>query len=330
MEAATPQNAPPTHSDEVFRSLADPTRRKILQLLLCEELNVTQLVAILRQPQSTISRHLKVLREGELVRDSRIGTTVFYQANPQTWPAGDVRAVLIAWLREQPLPPTLRERMSRALRQHGDETLSFFERLGKRWDELRTAAFGEAFATEAFISLLPREWSVADIGTGTGYLLPILGEHFREVIAVEPAAAMLEVARHRVSHTSLDNISFHRGDLGCLPIPDASCDLAIACLVLHHVQDPAVALAEIARILKPAGQLLVIEQHAHENQEFFDAMQDLWWGFDPDDLAAKLRLAGFDLRSRRDLAMSGAEPRELESPRLFVLTAGRASQTPIH
>lgn len=325
MEAANPQNAAAPQSDDVFRSLADPTRRKILQLLLCEELNVTQLVAILRQPQSTISRHLKMLREGELVRDSRIGTTVFYHATPQARPAGDVRAVLIAWLREQPLSPSLRERMNRALRQHGDDPLSFFERLGKRWDELRTAAFGEAFATEAFISLLPREWTVADIGTGTGYLLPILGEHFKQVIAVEPAAAMLEVARHRVSHTSLDNITFDRGDLGCLPIADASCDLAIACLVLHHVPDPAVALAEIARILKPAGQLLVIEQHAHEDQEFFDAMQDLWWGFDPDDLAEKVRIAGFDLRSRRDLTMPRAESREMEAPRLFVLTAGRAS-----
>lgn len=327
MAPSTPAKHPNHASDEVFRSLADPTRRNILQLLLAMDLNVSQLVSVLRQPQSTISRHLKVLRDCGLVRDRRAGTTVFYQAASHPAAEGDVRDVLLGWLRAQPLSRALKDRLDRTLRGHHDESVAFFERLGKKWDELRTAAFGEAFATEAFVTLLPREWTVADIGTGTGHLLPILAEHFDRVMAVEPATAMLECARQRVPERHAKKVEFHQGDLGALPLSDAGCDLAIACLVLHHVHDPAAALSEMRRILKPDGRLLIIEQHAHENQRFYDDMQDLWWGFEPEDLAARVTAAGLDVVSHRDLIMPTVSPKEMDAPRLFVLTSRRSRKT---
>lgn len=314
---------PQAPHDEVLRTLADPTRRRLLQVLLAEELNVSHLVTVLAQPQSTISRHLKVLRDCGLVRDRRLGTTVFYQANQQALGDEDLRSVLLSWLSDQPLPRAVRDRLTKAVRQRSGDSVAFFEQLGLRWDELRTAAFGEAFAAEAMVSLLPKEWTVADIGSGTGYLLPILAEQFRQVLAIEPAAAMLECARQRIAQRRLANVVFHQGDLGRLPIDDACCDLAIACLVLHHVQDPSAALSEIHRVLRPGGFVLIVEQRSHENQRFYDTMQDLWWGFDPAELETQVREAGFEIRSQRGLVSSSAVPREMDAPQLFVISARR-------
>lgn len=313
----------PVSSDEVFRCLADTTRHRLLQLLLAEELNVSQLVTILSQPQSTVSRHLKVLRDSGLVRDRRIGTTVFYQAVTDPHATDDIRNVLVDWLRDQPLPGALQDRLRRAIRRRSDGDLSFFERMGQRWDDLRCAAFGEAFALEAFIGLLPAEWVVADIGCGTGYLIPQLASHFRQVIAIEPAAAMLECARQRVAERKLTNVSLHNGDLNKLPVESGSCNLVIACLVLHHVPKPVDAIREMQRVLRPGGRLVVIEQHSHENQSFYDTMQDFWWGFDSDELVKVTGNSGFIKVTRKELISPRSAPREMDAPGLFALIGER-------
>lgn len=316
---------PSVSSGEIFRCLADETRRQILGLLLSEELNVSQLVFILGQPQPTVSRHLKLLRACALVRDRRIGNSIVYQAAPTTDVAADVAPVLLDWIRKQTLPAPLRNRLERVLNERRNDSVSFFDRMGQKWDDLRTAAFGEAPAIEAMISLLPRDWTVADLGAGTGHLLPVLAGQFARVIAIEPSATMIECVRRRVANLPDGNVEVVQGDFARLPLPDATCDLAIACLVLHHVSRPDEALAEAHRILRPGGRLLVIEQESHENQRFYDEMQDLWWGFDPRDLSATVRAAGFTAVETHRLVTPQSAPRQVEAPKLFCLTATRGN-----
>lgn len=308
---------------ELFRALAESTRQRLVQILLSEELSVTELIAVLRLPQSTVSRHLKVLRAADLVRDRREGVTMYYSAAPLN-DGDELRGAIQRWLGRRPLPQAVVTRLQRALRRRGDGTAGFFQRIGKRWDELRGAAFGEAFATEAFAALLPREWTVADIGTGTGFLLPTLADNFDRIISIEPAATMLECARQRVAECGATNVAFHAGDLDHLPIEDNACDLAIACLVLHHVPEPARALAEMHRVVRPGGRILVIEQQAHENQAFYEMMQDRWWGFDRGDLAKQVASVGFGEVRHHDLRMVQTRSGAIDSPGLFVLTACRA------
>jgi len=310
--------------DQVLRALADPTRRRVMQLLLREELNVSELVEILRQPQSTVSRHLKNLRDAGLITDRRVGVTTYYRARGSEQAAGDVAAVLNQWLKDQPLMKTLLARLGRVLRERRNGAVGFFDRLGKRWDELRAAAFGNAFAAEALAALLPHDWTVADIGTGTGFLLPILADNFRRVIAIDPAAAMLACARQRVSEQGAANVEFHEGDLGQLPIPDGTCDLAIACLVLHHVPAPRAAIAEIHRVLRRGGRVLVVEQQSHENQGFYELMQDRWWGFDAEELCALMAATGFVACRHHPLRWADGKSSRIEAPSLFALTARRA------
>lgn len=306
-----------------LRALADQTRQAAVRLLLAEPLCVTDLAEILRVPQSTISRHLKVLRSAGLVHDRRDGTTVFYSAARGSADANDLRAVLLDWIGRQPLEKRLERRLQKALRRRGDPGVGFFERLGDQWDELRAKAFGEAFATEAFLALLPRDWSVVDIGTGTGYLLPILAQQFRRVVAVDPAPAMLECARRRVTERGCRRVTFRHGDLSRLPIRDRASDLAVACLVLHHVAEPDAALGEMFRILRPKGRALIVEQRVHENQRFQELMQDQWRGFEPGDLGRKLSAAGFREVRHHRLHTAGGGTEAIESPGLFVMTGVR-------
>lgn len=322
----------PPDSDGVFRALADNTRQRLLQLLILEELNVSELVEVLGQPQSTVSRHLRVLKESGLVRDRRHGTAVLYSAARAHATADDegdadsLQSMMLEWLGVRPVPPVVRERLDHVLHYRGSDASAFFNRVGKRWSELRREAFGSAFSTEAFVSLLPREWIVADVGTGTGDLLPVLAANFQHVLAIDPADTMLGCARQRAAEHGADNVSFHLGKLADLPIETASCDLAIAILVIHHVKNPTTALAELHRVVRPGGRVLIVEQELHEDQAFYERMKDLWWGFAPDELAGGLVGAGFEQTRWQRLTTVVESSGAAESPPLFVLTASRGER----
>ncbi|MBX3396278.1 MAG: metalloregulator ArsR/SmtB family transcription factor [Phycisphaerae bacterium] len=324
--------AQPLDPVELLRALSDTTRMRIVQLLLIEELNVSELVEILGMPQSSVSRQLKTLRDAGIVNDRRVGVTSIYstinraRVESKARPDEQLATLLTDWLANRPIPAAMHERLERVIRQRGNEGPGFFNRIGRRWDELRTEAFGPSFAMEAFISVLPREWHVADIGTGTGHLLPTLATHFESVLAVEPAEGMRTCAQQRVAQTGFRNVEIRAGDLTQLPIDSKSIDLAIAMLVLHHVASPDEALQEIARILRPGGRVLIVEQQAHENQDFYERMKDLWWGFDSDDLQRRLAAIGCTRIQCRKLLTAASQEGLPDSPPLFVLTATRSDQ----
>ena len=314
-------------SENVFRALGDPTRQRILQALVRQELNVSELVEVLAQPQSTISRHLKVLKEADLILDHRQGTSITYSSpavdeNGQA--AADIRHHVLTWAAEQPLPRPVARRLDAVVHQRRLHSDRFFEQIGHRWDQMRVDCFGTAFPLEALTALLPGEWAVGDIGAGTGYLLPLLARRFRRVVAVDPVPAMLDIARDRPDLAGRDNIDFRVGDLSGLPLETGEMDLLLAILVLHHVPSPAEALAELARVLRPGGRLLVVEHAAHHCEEFHDKMQDRWWGFDPDDLARRVHEAGFAITAKAPLQFAEpTTPAAPEAPDLFLITAER-------
>jgi ArsR family transcriptional regulator len=314
----------PDQSARLFRALGDVTRQRLLLLLLQQELSVSELVRVLGQPQSTVSRHLKVLREAELVADRRDGTNVLYAASrqPSNGQTSGLRDRIREWMDSQHLPSRLAKRLDRVLKERQRRSESFFSGAADRWDQLREAHFGRRFHLEALTALLPPEWTVADVGTGTGFLLPVLGRTFEQVIAVELVPEMLLQARSRPELEGMDHVSFRQGSADALPIRDGSVDLAVSVLVWHHVASPPAALAELWRILKPRGRILIVEQTAHEFKEFYERMQDRWWGFEPGDLAVQVAEGGFDdVRCRPiplDQERSAKSP---EAPGLFVLTA---------
>ncbi len=319
------------NEDDIFKALSDATRRRILQIVSRNELSVSDLVTCLALPQSTVSRHLKTLRAAELISDRREGTTVLYSlrtainCDAQVID-GETQEVSVAvrvmeWLADETLPSAIDRRLENLLAARRNGSDDFFARVADRWDQMRLDAFGPAFHLEAMLSLLPHDRTVADIGAGAGYMLPALARHFRKVIAIDPVPEMLDIAQKRCTAEDLTNVIFRLGDLSDLPMRTRQVDIAIAVLVLHHVPNVENGLAEIHRIMRDGGQLLIVEQSPHTMMDFHERMQDLRTGFDRLALSKMLKRAGFaDIRVST-IGSTNDRTGQADAPELFAVSA---------
>jgi ArsR family transcriptional regulator len=307
----------PTQPDALLDwmgGLADPTRLRLLRLLERNELGVAELCDVLQMPQSTVSRHLKVLADQDWVFSRRQGTNHLYQLMLDELEPAARRLWLLA--REQSDKwATARQdalRLQRLLAKRKSDSQSFFASAADHWDRLRDELYGCAFTGEALVALLPRNFVVADLGCGTGRTAAMLAPNVGKVIGVDNSAAMLKAARRAVNGAA--NVELRRGELAELPIESASCDAAILLLTLTYVPDPAVVLREALRILKPAGRVVVVDLLAHDRDDFRRQMDQCWSGFSPPQVEALLSEAGFESAVVRSLP---AEPK-VKGPGLFL------------
>ena len=274
-------------------SLADTTRSRLLLLLDRRELPVSQLCAVMQLPQSTVSRHLKALSDSGWVSARAEGASNVYTMTREL--DGAARR-LWALVREQvggtPAAAEDQRRLAAALSERRARSQEFFSSSAGQWDRVRDDLFGDRFHLASLAALAHSEWIVGDLGCGTGQVSAALAPFVARVIAVDASAAMLQAARKRLS--LLDNIDLRRGDLEALPIDDSRLDLATIMLVLHHVAEPARAIAEVARVLKPAGRLVLVDMLPHDREVYRHQMGHLWLGFPDDQVRAMLAEAGFD------------------------------------
>ncbi len=99
-----------------------------------------------------------------------------------------------------------------------------------------------------------------DSGTGSGALAFALAPHVREVVGVDIVPELLEQARKRAEQ--LPNVTFVEGDSTKLPFEYGSFDLAGTLRTLHHIARPELAMAELVRVTRPRGRVLVVDQIA--------------------------------------------------------------------
>jgi ArsR family transcriptional regulator len=300
-------------------SLADTTRSRILLLLDRHELTVSELCAILQLPQSTVSRHLKALADSGWISARAEGTSNVYAMTRDDLDPSARR--LWALVREQvgPTPAAVNDqrRVQTILAERRTKSQEFFSSSAGQWDRLRDDLFGERFHLAALPAFADAEWTVGDLGCGTGQMAAALAPFVRRVIAVDTSAAMLQAAKKRLS--GFDNIELRRGDLEALPIDDERLDAATLTLVLHHLADPGQAMREVARVLKPGGRLLMIDMLSHDRENYRQQMGHVWLGFSEEHVRRILTETGFE-QSR--VVPIPPDPRS-KGPALFVATAKR-------
>lgn len=305
-------------------AVAEPTRCRLLRILEGQELTVSEMCAVLQLPQSTVSRHLKTLADDGWVASRRDGTSRFYSmATAQ--PGSDVERLwelIGAQLRESRAAEQDDRRLAEVLEGRRSRAREFFSSTAGHWDRLRDELFGQRFHLQALPGLLDDRWTVGDLGCGTGLVSGSLAPYVGRVVAVDGSSEMLATARERLR--DFDNIDLRQGELEALPLPSGTLDAALLVLVLHYVPDPARALAEAARALRPGGRLLIVDMLPHDREEYQQQMGHVWLGFSEGQMSRYLAAAGFESVHIRPLPPDA----EARGPQLFTATARRSSDDP--
>jgi ubiquinone/menaquinone biosynthesis C-methylase UbiE len=168
---------------------------------------------------------------------------------------------------------------------------AYFERVAGEWDALRGGYFTEALRDAAISQAYLRpDAVVADVGSGTGFMAAGLAPRVAQVIALDGSRAMLDVARSNLA--AFDNVTYRVADGASLPLVDGAVDAVFANMVLHHCPDPAGAIGEMARLLRPGGRLVITDMDRHDHTWMREEMADEWLGFERSEVRSLLREAG--------------------------------------
>jgi ArsR family transcriptional regulator len=275
-----------------FRAIAEPTRLRLLAVLARGEFSVSELTEILGQSQPRISRHLKLLDDCGLLERFREQHWMYYRV------AGDSEGGRLV-------------RLLLAQLDVGDPALAGdFERMG-RVLEVRagrgTAGEGEDGATEShdLVPLIAAELgkqgqdALLYFGVAPDEVLAGLGSRARRAVGMNPSRMVVQRARARLHSAGLNHCVLQRGELAALPHASHSFDVAVVDRVLAAADRPVDALREVARVLRPSGRLLVVEN--------FDSLDLRTPGSNPLELLrAWLTDAGLACDRLRPIDVTGA------------------------
>lgn len=299
-------------------ALADATRGRLLFVLEQHELTVGELCAVLQLPQSTVSRHLKVLADDGWLTSRAEGTSRRYRLAQPDDAARRLWSVVRDSLAAAPGAALDLQRLERVIADRRTRSRDYFKGVAGEWDRVRQELFGGRADLLALLALLDDRLVVGDLGCGTGALAEALAPAVARVIAVDESEAMLGAARARLEGVA--NVELRAGPIEALPVDDGALDAAVLSLVLHYVPEPPRALAESARALRAGGRLLVMDMLPHDREDMRLEMGHAWPGFDERQLAAWLGDAGFTKVKYRALPPDAAA----KGPGLFVCTAAKA------
>jgi ArsR family transcriptional regulator len=278
---------------DILKTLSDPTRLRLLALVLREELSVAELQEILGMGQSRISSQLALLRQVNLVNDRRDGKKAFYSLRSPL-PARTLALIKAATesVAELPVIGEDRANLDRILQKRRRTQEQYFNliagRLGKHYCP------GRSWEAIGHLALrLTPAIDIADLGAGEGLISQLLASRARQVWCIDNSVKMVEVGTELAQKNGLANLTYKLGDIEQVPLPDRSVDLAILSQALHHAQHPQAAVHEAYRILRPGGQVLILDLNEHAFEKARELYADVWLGFKESALHGFLKKAGF-------------------------------------
>ncbi|NEI37435.1 metalloregulator ArsR/SmtB family transcription factor [Rhizobium leguminosarum] len=288
---------------DVLKAAGEPTRLRLLALLDGGDLTVTDLTEILGQSQPRISRHLKLLGEAELIERYQEGAWAYFRLKQDGKAAMLVRALLKHVSENDPTILRDGERLSQVKRQRAERAQAYFSRNAAEWDELRRLHAADEEVDAAVIRLLGSQPidSLLDLGTGTGRILELLSGLYRRATGVDASRDMLSVARANLDKSRITKATVRHADILNLPFEGQDFDLVTIHQVLHFFDQPEIAIAEAARMLRPGGRLVVIDLAPHTLEYLRDEHAHVRLGFSHQAMSDWLRKAGLDVEQVVDL-----------------------------
>ncbi len=265
-----------------LRACAEPTRLRLLALAARGSFCVMEFTEILGQSQPRLSRHLRLLGEAGLLEREREGANVWFTLpGPDTLPGALARGILAQLPQADAVLMADRRQAARVLAERARIASESFRKKGADWDEMRALDLPAQAVEAALLALLPQSGlgRMLDIGTGTGQMLELLAPRISSGLGIDASRAMLALARSRLARPGLTHCGVRLADMYRLPLPDASIDLVVLQMVLHHAEDPAAALQDAARVLRPGGWLVVIDLAPHDRAAAIQHLAHRWPGF---------------------------------------------------
>ena len=276
-----------------LRALADPTRLRLMALLDQEELSVNELQEITRLGQSRISTHLGQLQEAGLVQSRREGKRTFYKLNGGSDKSSESLVRLaVEGGREMAEFTADQVNLRRTVALRKEQAQLYFNQVAGRFDR----SYGPGRSWQAFGHLLLRivpHVDIADLGSGEGLIAELLARRARKVIAVDNSEKIISFGAEKAKKNGLKNLEFRLGDLESPPINANSFDIVVLSQALHHATDPARALASAQKILRPGGQILILDLLEHDFEKARELYGDRSLGFKTSDLHRWLEAAPF-------------------------------------
>lgn len=289
------------------------TRLRLLCLLAEGELTVSELVAILGQSQPRVSRHLKLLTEAGLAERRREGAWAFFRLGEAGASVALARDIVARIDPADPLIAADRARLDMTREARRRQAAAYFAQMAEDWDRIRALHAPEERVEAALAGMVGERpiRALLDLGTGTGRMLELFAPLAQRAIGIDQSPAMLALARSRLDQTGLRNVQLRQGDLYAPPVERNAFDLAIIHQVLHFLDDPARALIEAARSLRPGGRLVVVDFAAHEEEYLRETFAHRRLGFSADEIEAFLTEAGLDITETRAIPPAAGEAGKL-------------------
>jgi SAM-dependent methyltransferase len=157
---------------------------------------------------------------------------------------------------------------------HDQRIVSQFTRWAKPFAELPIHAEASALARTIAACAPAPDLDMLDVACGPGILACALADHARHVTGIDITPAMIDQARMRQAGAGLDNVAWHVGDAVALPFEDGRFDRVTTRYSFHHMPDPAAALAEMKRVCRAGGRIVVIDATpSPDTQRAYDAME---------------------------------------------------------
>lgn len=292
---------------DILKAAGEPTRLRLLALLAAGDLTVTDLTEILGQSQPRISRHLKLLGEVSLIDRYQEGAWAFFRLKQEGKTAALVRQLLRAASENDPVLLRDGERLAAVKQARAERAQDYFSRNAAAWDELRRLHVSDDQVEAELRKLVGPEKieALLDLGTGTGRILELFQNQYRRATGVDASRDMLAVARANLDRAGVHHATVRLGDIFNLPLEGQEFDLVIIHQVLHFLDQPELAIAEAARMLKPGGRLAIVDLAPHGLEYLRDDHAHVRLGFahhTMDDWLARCGLsveAAVDLKSDR-------------------------------
>ena len=292
---------------DTLKAAAESSRLRILLLLARGDLTVSDLTEILGQSQPRVSRHLKLLLEAGLIGRYQEGSWAFFRLSDADT-ARDFVLGLVSGIRAaDPQVERDFERLAAVKSRRQESAAAYFSRNAASWDQIRLLHAPDGAVEAALLDIVGKRpfQAMLDLGTGTGRLLEIFAPLYRRGVGIDMSREMLSVARANLDKAGIANAQVRQGDIFSPPVERDAYDLVTIHQVLHYLDDPARAVREAAKLLRPSGRLVIVDFAPHALEFLRAEHAHLRLGFSDRQIAEWFSQAGLDLEETQQFEPRG-------------------------